>query len=139
MPKMELALGKIIRDNEIGREFGEQEEGATTVACVTSQPPPDEEVEEIHRQTRQEDKCAPIYSPLHPPEVEADGQQTLYSETNTCSRRELTVDGLILGRLFCASIRHHLYHLGAHHLGVWVNSEDSQCGVNGCQGMEDKE
>ena len=36
LERRQLALGKIIRDYEIGREFGEQEEGATTVACVTS-------------------------------------------------------------------------------------------------------
>ena len=65
-------LGYIIRDNEIGREFGEQEEGTTTIACVTSQSSPDEEVEEKHCQTRQEDECNPFYSALHPPEVDAD-------------------------------------------------------------------
>ena len=64
IPKTELALGKIIRDNEIGREFGEQEEGATTVACVATKPTPDKEVEEVHRQARQEDECAPFQTPL---------------------------------------------------------------------------
>ena len=69
-----LYLGKIIRDYEIGREFYEQEEGTTTVSRISTQSMPDEEVEEIHCQARQEDKRTPIQTALHPPEIEADGQ-----------------------------------------------------------------
>ena len=45
-------LDEIIWDDEIGSQLCEQEEGATTVACVASQTTPDEEIEEVHRQTR---------------------------------------------------------------------------------------
>ena len=70
-------LGKMIRDDEIGSELCEQEEGTTAVASIATKASPDEEVEEIHRQAGQEDEQRPVDTSLHPPEIEADGRQAL--------------------------------------------------------------
>ena len=92
---------------------------------------PDEQVEKVHDDGRDEDEHLPADPLVHEIEEDPHGQESLDGQADAGLDVRLAVDSMVLGRLLGAGVGHHLDDLGRDHLGIGVGHHDGHHGIDG--------
>lgn len=117
-------------DGEIEGEFYEQEQCPATVASISPDAAPYQQVEEIHHNTWWEDEHVPsdwMSEPHVTYKNESDKRQhALDCQTDAGADRRPPIDHLGLGFDLAACVWHHGDNLRCHHFREWVAGENGK-------------